>query len=339
MQHEPSTHRPSIIPRSDIPLSDAPEDRDFEVRPFGAHALLSEVVPRSDVGMAWIHARHGQEEAMRSHPTRGLLIVLEGSAELVGMLNRRVGPGDAVMIPSGQAYGFREIGPQGLHALHVSFGTGQGAPARGLHSVERLMQRNQARSAMLLQNPFFDMLRDGTLKSESRRIVMRECLRVFSNSFQNFLFLRQSMCREPNYWDLFHEHLQEELGHNDLLTVRGHREAAKDPILHATSTWFCHQMLVQDNVGKVLLNVVLETAGYHFHTLAKPVFEHDESARYFDVHAEGDEKHKDVGVELLSGQHPETYRRLEKVLESGWDTLDAMTRRVAQLVDIYAKSA
>jgi len=339
MQQEQSTTRPSVIPRSDIPISAAPEDSDLEVRPFDAHSILSGVVPRSDVTMAWTHARYGQDVAPRSHPSRGLLIILEGSAELFGSISRRVEQGDAVMLPSGLDYGFRSVGPQGLHALHVSFGNEPAGESSQQHSVERLLQRNEARAQMLLQNPFFELLRGARLASAERRAMMAECLRVFSDGFQTFLFLRQSTCRDQTYWTLFHEHLREEIGHNNLLRVRGVPQAAQDPILKATATWFSHQMLVQDNIGKVVLNLVLETAGYHFHTLAKPVFESDHNAEYFNVHAEGDEKHKDVGVELLAGQHPETYRRLEKVLESGWDMLDAMNRRVVALVETHGKSS
>jgi mannose-6-phosphate isomerase-like protein (cupin superfamily) len=329
-------NRPSVIPRSDIPISDAPEDLGLEVRLFDAHALLSSVVPRSDVALAWTHARPGQEVPARSHATRGLLIILDGEGELTGAMHRSVGQGDVITVPAGQEYGFRAIGAQGLHALHVAFGEGSTVRPPLGGPLEQLLERNQARAQLLLQNPFFMLLREGKLESSRKRAMMRECLRVFSDAFQNFLFVRQATCRDDDYSQVFHEHLREEIGHNKLLRVSGERGAAQDPILQATSTWFCHQMLVQDNAGKAVLNIVLETAGYYFHTLAKPVFDGDEGAEYFKVHAEEDEKHMQVGVALLEGQKPEAYKRLARILDDGWDMLDAMNRRVVRLVELDA---
>jgi mannose-6-phosphate isomerase-like protein (cupin superfamily) len=329
--------RPSVIPRSDIPISDAPEDMGLEVRPFGAHAFLSSVVPRSNVSLAWTHAKPGQEVGLRSHSTRGLLIILDGSGELVGALSRTVEQGDVITIPRGHEYGFKRIGTQGLHALLVAFGDeAEAAPTEESEALKELLGRNEARAGQLLNNPFFLLLREGKLESEKKRAMMRECLRVFSDAFQTFLFVRQATCRDSEYSELFNEHLREEIGHNALLKVA---RTSSDPVLRATSTWFCHQMLVQDNAGKAMLNVVLETAGYYFHTLAKPVFEGDAGEEYFQVHAEEDEKHMELGIQLLAGHHAETYRRLERTLDEGWNMLDAMTRRVARLVELEASAA
>jgi hypothetical protein len=104
-----------------------------------------------------------------------------------------------------------------------------------------------------------------------------------------------------------------------------------DPILKATSAWFCQRMLVLDNAGKVVVNLVLETAGYHFHSLARPVFKGETGEKYFDTHAEADEHHKDVGVELLEGFTPDTYEQLYGVLEESYDMLEALTQRIFEL--------
>ena len=102
-QEETKEASPSVVPRADIPISDAPENGGFEVRPFGAHALLSTVVSRSDVALAWTRACHGQEVALRAHPTRALLIVLVGNARLVGAIEREVAEGDVVTLPEHHA--------------------------------------------------------------------------------------------------------------------------------------------------------------------------------------------------------------------------------------------
>jgi hypothetical protein len=154
------------------------------------------------------------------------------------------------------------------------------------------------------------------------------------------LFQRQACCRDDEYAGTFLSHLREEIGHNELLSVAPKRRATADAVLRATSNWFCHQMLVLDNVEKAaLVHLVVETAGYHFHTLAKPVLAADVSAEYFAAHADADDDHKDSVLQVLEGQHPQTYRRLHRIIEDGWDMFDTMTRRIVELVELEAASS
>src|SRR5262245_46444409 len=114
MDHQESTahDRPSVIPRSDIPISDAPEDAGFEVRPFESHRVLGSVIPPAGVSLAWTNASPGQEVEVRSRPTAGLLIVLQGRGELTGKIRRTVRQGDVITVPKEQPYGFTAIGPE-----------------------------------------------------------------------------------------------------------------------------------------------------------------------------------------------------------------------------------
>lgn len=168
--------------------------------------------------------------------------------------------------------------------------------------------------------------------------MMKECLRVFADAFQVLLHTRQATCTDERFEKAFLVHLTEELGHNELLAVTRNPRAFDDPTLRAASAWFCHRMLVLDNVGKGIVNLVLETAGHYLGTLAGPLFAGDACHAYFETHAGADELHKEMGIELLGGQHPDTYRRLRGVLDDTWDMLDVMTRRVVDLVDIEATS-
>jgi len=339
-EEQSSNKRPSIVPRSDIPVSSAGEAQDFEVRAFDAHSLLSEVVPKSDVEMAWTQARPGQEVAPRSHRKRSMLVILEGSAELIGGARHTVQQGDVITVPAGQQYGFTAVGPLGLHVLHVSF-TNQVVAGRAAASRDlgQLLARNAVRMHAAFDNPFFQLLRSGELRKPNRRGIMREALRVFSDAFQTILFTRQATCRDERFMSAFHEHLTEEIGHNELLKVRTRSRATTDPILRASSVWFCHQMLLLDNSGKAVINLVLETAGYHFHTLASDVLASDESAEYFKVHAEDDEAHMETGLATLADLHPENYKKLHETLESAWDMFEVMSGRIAHLVNLEEASS
>jgi hypothetical protein len=223
--------------------------------------------------------------------------------------------------------------------LQVTLQQQEGETAAEQLNLERLLERNRLRAQQALESPFYVLLRDGLLDTRDKRSAACEAIRVFSDAFQTFLFTRQAMCREEGYCSAFHGHLLEELGHNDLLKVSGNRRILSDPILRATSVWFSHQMLKLDNAGKAVVNLVLETSGFHFHTLAKPVFADGDSAVYFAAHAEADEEHMDLGLDLLAGQHPDTYRRLLELLDESWDMLQTVTTRFAELVALEANES
>jgi len=285
--------------------------------------------------LCWLEAPAGQKVPLRSHAGPSLLLVLRGRATLIGAEERAVEQGDVLTLPGGQEYGFSQVDVD-LHVLHVALAgpaTQRDDPAL---SLERLLERHQQRARQILESPGFLALRNGSLNTAHRRAAACEAIRVFSDAFQMFLFTRQAMCRDRAYFSVFHGHLLEELGHNDLLKA-GHRQRILgDPILRAASSWFSHQMLTLDNAGKAVVNLVLETSGYYFHTLAKPVFASAEAAHYFDAHAEADEVHMDLGVDLLAHQHPDVYRRLLDILENGWAMLETVTNRFVELVDLEA---
>ena len=242
--HAFASEYPSVVARAEIPISSAPEDLALEVRPFSNHHLLSSMIPSSAVALAWTHARPDQDVGLRSHPTPGLLVVLQGDAELTGGIRKYVRQGDVITLPSHHEYGFSNIGSEGLHALHVAFHEASAAMPDVVLSLEQLIERNERRAQDALNSPFFLLLRDGALDGERARSMFRECLRVFSDAFQVVLLTRQATCRDEAYRRTFDEHLLEELGHNKLLSVSGHPLAVGDPILQATASWFCHQMLV-----------------------------------------------------------------------------------------------
>lgn len=328
---------PSVVPRSDIPVS--PAEGNLEVQPFLAHKVLGSMLPHSAVSLAWTQARSGKDVALRSHPTPGLLIILEGRAILTGGLNRKVEAGDVIMLPRDLEYGFTAVGPAGLNALHVAFEGDSEAFTDEALSLQQLLSRNEMRLQTTLNNSFFMLLRRRGIDSERKRTAMRESLRVFSDAFQTMLFTRQATCRDEEYEAQFNQHLLEELGHNRLLSVTGTSLVAKDSVLRAMSSWFCHQMLVLDNAEKAVVNLVLETGGYYLGTLSMPMFEGDDAQRYFDTHAEDDAHHKDLSVALLEGLHPHTYVRLQRVLDASWDMVDAMTQRFALLIELDAGSS
>jgi hypothetical protein len=330
---EQNISAPFVVPFADIPLSQTSVNDGFKVRRFLDHHLLSAIVPSSTVALAIVQSRGGRGLTIPPSAAGGLLVVLQGQAQMASDGRRAVKQGDVIILSAGAEYLFTGVGAEGLQALHLTFGGRSGDGLAPVLTREGLLARNEERARAMLQTPYFQLLQNGTLSSPDKRRQFRTCIRVFSDAFQRLLFTRQAMCRDEKFDSTFHEHLREELGHNRLLRGPDDSPPLPDPVLHATSTWFCQRMLLLDNLDKAVVNIVLETAGYHFHTLAQPAFAADDCAGYFSTHAEADAEHQGVGLDLLQGAHPTTYLRLHRVLEETWDMLGAMTNRIATLLN------
>lgn len=327
--------RPFVVNCDQIPsLSDRSPSEGLQ-RPFLAHPRLSEALASEAAALSWLSLTSGQRLEPRRHQQPGLLLVLRGDAELIGSSSKLVERGDVITLPPNQEYGLRGVGAKGFEALHVSFRVQdlpRGDKAQKQASLEALIAQNDKRLHAWLNTGYFRMIQDGTLDSRPARARFKSCLRVFSDFFQTFLFTRQATCRDEEYRATFNTHLSEEFGHNVLMRATPDPRVQGDPRLHATLSWFCYQMFVQDNAGKAVINLVLESGGYHFHNIAKPAFKGDDVEEYFDTHAEDDERHQSLGLDLLEGLEPNTYETLLGVLNDGWDMLEATTQRILELV-------
>lgn len=324
---------PFVIERGEIPSSHEGH-QGIETRSFLAHDRLGAAVASSAAQLAWVQLQPGEESKLRAHPVPSLLVVLYGTARLVGDESAELEPGDVVTLPANQEYGFSAVGANGFRVLQTVFtGRPDGGAQREL-SLKHLLDRNETRARAALDWPFFRLLSDGSLESPVKRKRFRDALRIFSDAFQSLLFARQATCRDPEFYASFHEHLMEEIGHNRMLESPEDPQVRNDRILQATGDWFSHRMLTLDNADKAIVALVLETAGYHFHGLAEKAFAGQEGAEYFHAHAEADEHHKDAGLELLEGLHPDVYRRLIALLEESWEMLEAALGRIAELVHL-----
>jgi mannose-6-phosphate isomerase-like protein (cupin superfamily) len=302
-------------------------------RSFLSDPRLREATASTGVHMRAVSLAAGGDSGLRSHTEASLLIVLKGEATLGGEAEGRVCQGNVVTIPAGREYRLL-AGPQGLEALETAFARGEAKEERGEeeYSLKRLLVENEKRLRKLTSSPYFKLLEGNALASNSRRAAFRDYTRVFSDAFQKIILLRQATCANEEFGKIFSEHLREELGHNQMLTPSGEGRVF-DAVLHATSSWFVHQMLMLDNAGKAIIHLVLESGGYFFHTAASSVFAGDQAEEYFVTHAEDDDAHRHVVLGLLEGHHPETYKRLTSVLEDAWNMLDAMTQRTVELVE------
>src|SRR5690606_1816882 len=238
---------------------------------FSSQKELHRAIPGSGISMSWLTVEPEGSMPPKAHSADRLLIVLDGEARLTGTTPRTIECGDTVALPAGCAVGIDGISHHALSALLVVFQKENEKPdspsPQEVVSLERLLEENEREAERVLANPYFRMIAQGGLQDEPLRNLFRDRLRVFCDAFQRFLFTRQATCTDDVYEGTFLEHMLEELGHNSLMQTSGECRRF-DAVLSATSNWFCHQMIVQDNVGKAAIHLVLETGGDYFHNLA-----------------------------------------------------------------------
>ncbi len=180
----------------------------------------------------------------------------------------------------------------------------------------------------------FQLFTDGSFDDPEKRETFFGCLQVFARHFQTILFARQAHCADERYGVLFQRHLNEEVGHDDILRKdRGRSEEVWDPVLEGTTAWFISRMMVLDNIEKLaVVHLVLESSGAHMGAVSKATMRRYGSATYFNLHDEVDDSHVTIALEPLRRQPPETIARVMVVIEQAWRMMDTHADRIATLV-------
>lgn len=168
------------------------------------------------------------------------------------------------------------------------------------------------------------------MKNKNCRKCLLDCIQVFSDYFQKVVMLRYVLCDDKKYLGVSIEHLKEEFGHNlSLSEDRNHESAPWNPILEATAAWFTWKMFTLDNDEKaILVHLVLEASANIFFQAANTVMQTYNETDYFKIHSEVDEKHENMGVELMNALHPEKLERLRQVQTHSWDMLNTVCSQI-----------
>lgn len=201
------------------------------------------------------------------------------------------------------------------------------------HHLEALLKTNQTHTDAFKENPLMRLIASPAMQAAHNRVRLLDCIQVFSNYFQKTVMLRAVLNDNNRYVPIVRAHLVEEFGHDvALMHDRKDREPIWDPILEACSCWFSWQMLSLDNSEKtVLVHMVLEASAHLFFIKAHHVMRQYAETDYFKIHADVDEHHETMGLELLTGLRDVDYQRLSEIQQQGWDMLNAACRRMAEL--------
>lgn len=174
-----------------------------------------------------------------------------------------------------------------------------------------------------------------SMTEKHNRARLLDCIQVFSDYFQKTVMLRSVFCENTQFTPVVQDHLKEEFGHNtDLARDRHYRNPVWDPVLESTSAWFAWNMLAMDNDEKTLVvHLVLESSANVFFIAADKVMQTYDETKYFNIHADLDEGHEQMGIDLIRDLTPSRYLRLIEVQRQAWDVLNAACNRIAELTD------
>lgn len=206
--------------------------------------------------------------------------------------------------------------------------------ARGvMDNKTNLLKKNKQYLAAFKSSPLMRLINSDQMQRPAYRETLLDGIQVFSNFFQKTVMLRRVFTEAPRFKEIAQTHLDEEYGHSELLKKdRHYKEAMWDPILDATAGWFCWKMLELDNFEKTfLVHLVLESSANLFFHEADKVMKAYSTTNYFETHADLDEEHEAMGLELLEDLSDSEIARLKTLQKQGWEMLFTVCNRVAEL--------
>jgi hypothetical protein len=325
-----------IVKRDTIPnlqsLDTAKGEGAGELRDFRWNDQLRAFMEgASDLSVGWVRLGPGELLQPRTLDVDLLMVVYQGSADIVGDLTRAVSAEDVVVVPSGAMHGFVG-GPQGLYALAIQLGekaslveeTGVTA-SDPEHTLQGLLEYNSSRLGEFQQRAIFELAADGTLNDPRCRATYRDGLRLWASQSSGLLTVRQACCIDGKYAPAFLAELVLEWSRGmplDPALTRVSTPVARDPILIALADWFTRQMYLLDNVEKVaLVDLVVASAN-------AALGRNEQECRLWS-HGYGE--HAAATSLLLRGETPHTYARLRSLVAEAWDMVGALTDRLVEL--------
>jgi len=118
-----------VIARNDIPAihsitQDGVVHNLGEVRDFRWHETLKQFMPIAKlISFSWVHLKPGDSLLPHEHPMKSMIILVKGSAQLTGQINRPLKEGDIVITPPNCSHGF-DAGEGEAYGFSIQFEEG-----------------------------------------------------------------------------------------------------------------------------------------------------------------------------------------------------------------------
>ena len=352
-----TTSHPVVVRRSDVPSIHTVVEGGREhvlgtLKEFIRNEELWNFMPKdSRIAMAWVHLDRSQTLDEHIHPVGSMILVCQGNVEVFGDVQGELIEGDILLVPSGSRHGLTGSGTDGFWGISMQFNS------RGLYEnledplatfvdestpfpyreetqgsvLEALLARNERYAKRFSSHRLFTMAERGLLQDENAQQRFLDCFQIWSNYFQKMVQARSLFSSHPRFAALAQAHLSEEFGHNIALQEsRTTPRAVWDPVLESTCAWFPWQIMSLGELEQVVLvHLVVEVSATIFYQQMTPYL--TEALDHFRQHAKQDDYHVEMGVEFLRQCQLGEGTSLFEVQARGWEMLNAMFGRIADL--------
>ncbi|WP_437999786.1 hypothetical protein WMF26_07630 [Sorangium sp. So ce185] len=319
-------------------------------RDIRKHEELSAFLPEAcRLSLRWVRLAPGQPIRPRQLPGKGMIVITDGSGEVIGGSVRRVQAGDVVLVPPGGLQGLIGAAPDGLSAISIHFegedagwdtpclcataAPGGAPPDRSESPLDRLVEENEAHAREFAGSPLMQLIRSERALGDDVKRRMLGALQIWSNAFQKVLCARVVFESHPAAIKIAERHLAEEVGHNRRL-ARMHGPSTSpswDRGIAAASSWFIERMgSASTEERTVLIHFVIERCADILLSAAQQIFPDSD---YFATHAEVDAEHFRLGYELLKSLPGLDIAPLRGALIEGWQMMNLICQRISDIAE------
>ncbi|WP_131774869.1 cupin domain-containing protein [Legionella anisa] len=313
-----------------------------EVRDFRKNTLLKEFLEGAQrCSISWVKLKENETLERHVHDTKSMIILTQGSCAFLGKFDRELFAGDVIIVPSGQEHGFSACLGQSMEGLSIQFeGEGLYEDIKNPRVIfqadlkNKLLDKNNERILKFQQSQIIQFIRSGGLNDPTITSKFYSAFKVWCSYFQKLIFARQATTFNKIFYDLFLEHLKEEIGHNDLIEANM-ACYDKDSIITAGSHWFLNKMMMGSDVEKlVVMHLCIEASADVLHNdLKKFNTTLDVNKDYVNCHANHDHTHANMGTDLLDNISAFDVSQLSELLDDSWNMLELILNRVAYLAN------
>lgn len=313
-----------------------------EVRDFRKNALLKEFLEDAQrCSISWVKLKEGETLDRHVHDTKSMIIITKGACAFLGKFERELFAGDVIIVPSGQEHGFSACLGQSMEGLSIQFeGNGLYEDTKNPRVIfqadlkNKILDKNSQRILQFQQSQIIQFIRSSRLNDPTVTSKFYSVFKVWCNYFQRIIFARQATTFNKTFYDLFLEHLKEEIGHNELIDANMDCYD-KDSIITAGSHWFLNKMIMGSDLEKlVVMHLCIEESADILHNdLKKFNTVLDVNKDYVDCHADHDHTHANMGTDLLDNISEYDASQLSELLDESWDMLELILNRVAYLAN------
>ncbi|HVT62379.1 MAG TPA: hypothetical protein VHD33_02680 [Legionellaceae bacterium] len=200
-------------------------------------------------------------------------------------------------------------------------------------TLQTILTKNAEHLQNFQTNALMHCIQSTKMQDSIYRERLLDGIQVLSNYFQKIIMLRSVLTENTRFLKIAQIHLTEEFGHNiSLMKDRHQKPPIWDAVLEGCCAWFAWKMFTLDDVDRTLLvHLVLESSANLFFHQAHQIMTRYGETNYFKLHSDVDEHHEALGITLLKGLNELHYLHLLDIQQQGWDMLNTICRRIAEL--------